>query len=93
MEKKYGLLAKKFLVEFIEAEDYQITIETSKGGRGKFGRILGKLVNADGVCVNDLMCEVGHAVPYHGQSKEDIAAAHIKNREKVKKLSDGTLLR
>lgn len=93
VEKKYGLLAKKFLVEFVEAEDYQITIETSKGGRGKFGRILGKLVNADGVCVNDLMCEVGHAVPYHGQSKEDIAAGHIKNREKVKKLSDGTLLR
>ena len=26
VEKKYGLLAKKFLVEFIEAEDYQITI-------------------------------------------------------------------
>ena len=93
VEKKYGLLAKKFLVEFIEAEDYKITIETSKSGRGKFGRILGKLMNADGVCVNDLMCEVGHAVPYFGQSKEDIAAAHIKNREKVKKLSDGTLLR
>ena len=93
VEKKYGLLAKKFLVEFIEAEDYQITIETSKSGRGKFGRIRGKLMNADGVCVNDLMCEVGHAVPYFGQSKEDIAAAHIKNREKVKKLSDGTLLR
>ena len=92
VEKKYGLLAKKFLVEFVEAEDYQITIETSKGGRGKFGRILGKLVNADGVCVNDLMCEVGHAVPYHGQSKEDIAAEHIQNRERVKKISDNTLV-
>ena len=35
VEKKYGLLAKKFLVDFIEAEDYQITLETAKGsGRG-----------------------------------------------------------
>ena len=87
MEKKYGLLAKQFLVDFIEAEDYQILIETSKGGRGKFGRILGKLVNADGVCVNDLMCEVGHAATYFGQSKQDIAVQHIKNREKIDKLS------
>jgi micrococcal nuclease len=86
VEKKYGLIAKQFLVDFIEAEDYQILIETSKGGRGKFGRILGKLVNADGVCVNDLMCELGYAAPYFGQSKQDIAVQHIKNREKIDKL-------
>jgi micrococcal nuclease len=93
VEKKYGLLAKKFLVDFIEAEDYQITLETAKeSGRGKFGRILGKIINKHGQCVNDLMCQVGHAVPYHGQSKEDIAAEHIQNRERVKKISDNTLV-
>jgi micrococcal nuclease len=87
VEKKYGLLAKKFLVEFIEEAEHSIIIETSKGkSRGKFGRILGKLVNADGVCVNDLMCEIGHAAPYFGQSKEDIAAQHIENRQKIDKL-------
>jgi micrococcal nuclease len=94
VEKKYGLLAKQYLVDFIKAEDYQITLETTKGsGRGKFGRILGKIINKYGHCANDLMCQEGHAVPYHGQSKDDIAAEHIENRKKVKKLSDGTLLR
>ena len=67
-----------------DIEDYQITLETAKGsGRGKFGRILGKIINKDGHCANDLMCQEGHAVPYHGQSKEDIAAEHIKNRQIV----------
>lgn len=89
VEKKYGLLAKQFLVEFIEAEDYQITLETAKGGgRGKFGRILGKIINKHGICANDLMCQEGHAVPYHGQSKDDIAAEHIENRAKVDRLTE-----
>ena len=87
VEKKYGLLAKKYLVDFIEAEDYQITLETAKGsGRGKFGRILGKIINKDGQCANEMMCDIGHAMPYFGQSKSDIAAGHIKNRVKINKL-------
>ena len=87
VEKKYGLLAKKYLVDFIEAEDYQITLETAKGsGRGKFRRILGKILNKDGQCANEMMCDIGHAMPYFGQSKEDIAAGHIKNRVKINKL-------
>ena len=91
VEKKYGLLAKQYLKDFIEKEDSHVLIETSKEKRGKFGRILGKLVNAGGVCVNDLMCEIGHAVPYSGQSKEDIAAGHIANREIIDRITDGTV--
>ena len=91
VEKKYGLLAKQYLKDFIEKEDCHVLIETSKEKRGKFGRILGKLVDADGVCVNDLMCETGHAVPYVGQSKEDIAAGHIANREIIDRITDGTV--
>tara|TARA_R110000824_G_scaffold55210_7_gene152219 strand:- start:3377 stop:3793 length:417 start_codon:yes stop_codon:yes gene_type:complete len=87
VEKKYGLLAKKYLIDFIEAENYQITLETAKGsGRGKFGRILGKILNKDGQCANVMMCDIGHAVPYFGQSKKDIADGHIKNRQKINKL-------
>jgi len=91
VEKKYGLLAKQYLKDFIEKEDSHVLIETSKEKRGKFGRILGKLVNAGGVCVNDLMCETGHAVPYSGQSKEDIAAGHIANRKIIDRSTDGTV--
>ena len=66
---------------------YGITLETAKGsGRGKFGRILGKIINKDGQCANEMMCDIGHAMPYFGQSKSDIAAGHIKNRVKINKL-------
>ena len=27
------------------------------------------------------MCENGHAVGYHGQNKDDVHEAHMKNRE------------
>ena len=87
VEKKYGLLAKQYLKDFISAAGNTVQIETSKEKRGKFGRILGKLVNEKGECVNDIMCEIGHAAPYFGQSKADIAAQHIENRAKIDKLT------
>ena len=87
VEKKYGLLAKQYLKDFIKAAGNTVQIETSKEKRGKFGRILGKLVNEKGECVNDIMCEIGHAAPYFGQPKADIAAQHIENRAKIDKLT------
>ena len=57
---------------------------TQKDGTGKFGRILGKFKLDDGTMLGELMIQEGHAVEYHGQSKEEIAEAHIKNREIVK---------
>ena len=87
VEKKYGLLAKQYLKDFIKAAGNTVQIETSKEKRGKFGRILGKLVNEKGECVNDMMCEIGHAAAYFGQSKADIAAQHIENRAKIDKLT------
>ena len=41
-------------------------IQTSLDGRGKFGRVLGKVLNQEGVCLNDVLIETGHAVPYDG---------------------------
>ena len=46
-EKKYGLLAKNFLKEFIGKAGNHLIVETCKDDRGKFGRILGKLINKD----------------------------------------------
>ena len=36
------------------------------------------------------MIEEGHAVAYHGQSKDDIQDAHLKNRKKL--LAEGIIL-
>ena len=83
VEKKYGLLSKKFLQEKIKSAK-KITIKTYKGDEtGKFGRILGD-VWADGKSINSIMCAKGHAVEYYGQSKDDVEQAHLKNRKRHK---------
>ena len=77
-EKKYGLAAKAFLVNELKTADYVI-LQTNKDAEGKFGRILGELWYGE-VNINEKMIEEHHAVRYMGQSKEDIAEEHIKNR-------------
>ena len=37
-----------------------------------------------------ILISEGHAVPYHGQNKDDVQKAHIANR--VKLLEDGVVL-
>ena len=59
-----------------------LTLKTYKDGKGKFGRILGEIWCFD-TNVNEKMIEEHHAVRYMGQSKEDIAEEHIKNRAHV----------
>jgi len=82
VEKKYGLMAKKFLQENLKKG--KLVIKTHKGSEtGKFGRILGEIY-VNGVNINQLMCSKYHAVEYYGQSKESIEEQHLKNREKVK---------
>ncbi len=80
-EKIYGNAAKEFLIKWTGAGE--LTIKTHKDAKGKFGRILGEIWTFD-TNINELMIERHHAVKYHGQSKDDIEAEHIKNRELVK---------
>ena len=89
-EKVYGLIAKKRLKEWVHkavlSDKDDITIELrcpEEDSRGKFGRILGEVwVNEDGIWtnVNKWMCEMGYAVGYWGQNKDDVADEHIANR-------------
>ena len=82
-EKKYGLVAKKFITDMLD-DDGGIVLKTYKDAEGKFGRILGELWRTTDYAdksINDYMIEKRHAVPYHGQSKEEIQEQHIKNRE------------
>ena len=96
-EKFYGKLASAALKSWLhwaimsDRDDIEIQLRCpEKDSRGKFGRILGELwinCTADGESfsgwtnVNKWMCEAGYAVGYHGGSKEEIEAEHMKNRE------------
>ena len=88
VEKKYGMLSKKFLKEAL-TKGKKIVIKTYKGDEtGKFGRILGKFKIYDGkedrqTTINEWMIENHYAVAYLGQSKEAIADEHLINYEKV----------
>ncbi len=89
VEKQFGLLAKKFVEERLPIGSKQ-TLVTEKAGdesKGKFGRILGDFIveryEGEEELVTDVMIDEGHAVPYHGQSKDDIKEAHLANRAKL----------
>ena len=66
VEKEAGLAAKRYVEDWTSALDSKVIIQTSLDDRGKFGRILGRILNEDGECLNDEMVSLGHAVPYHG---------------------------
>ncbi len=63
-EKKRGLAAKQWLIDRLEYKE----IEMQSYGTGKYGRVLGELF-VDGVNINQLMVEKGHAVDYDGGNR------------------------
>ena len=66
-EKARGLAAKEFVGRWLlESAGMHPIIETSKDKAGKFGRILGRILNDAGECLNDEMVSLGHATPYDG---------------------------
>jgi len=55
--------------------------------KGKFGRIMGELWRITDYAdksANEYLIEKHHAVPYYGQSKDDVEEQHLKNREVLK---------
>jgi micrococcal nuclease len=91
VEKQFGLTAKAYLKELLPIGSFQ-TIKTQKDKTGKFGRILGDFEieykdfknNFSKRTVTSLMLENNHAVPYKGQSKEELVELHLINREKLR---------
>lgn len=78
-EKVRGLLAKQFLIDSIK--DKKVVLKSKlKDSKGKYGRVLAE-VWVNGINVNEDMVKKGHAVHYHGQSKEDIEMEHMENRQ------------
>lgn len=84
VEKVFGLASKKRLQELLDKEAILITYDDKNGEdmKGKFGRVLGDFMFG-GRKVSEILIEEGHAVPYHGQSKDDIADQHMQNRQRL----------
>jgi len=92
VEKLFGFASKKRLKELL-SEYCVLKTEINKNGedmKGKFGRVLGDFVAVDGRMITDILIEEGHAVAYHGQSKDDVQDAHLLNRERL--LTEGIIL-
>ena len=66
LEKEAGLAAKKYVENWCDDLDNNVIIETQLDERGKFGRILGRILNEEGHWLNDEMVSLGHAKPYEG---------------------------
>jgi len=66
VEKQAGLAAKRYVEDWINGLEKKVIIQTSLDDRGKYGRILGRILNDEGECLNDEMVSLGHAKPYHG---------------------------
>ena len=72
-EKVLGLASKARLKELLA--NRRVKLETSKEGKGKFGRILATVWTSDKkgveeyVNINEKLIEEGHARPYFGGSK------------------------
>ena len=78
-ENRYGLAAKRFVMDFIPVGSSAILITKEKG---KYGRYLGDLkVGMKWLC--KALLDNHHAVKYFGQSKKDIKKGHLANRKLV----------
>ena len=81
VEKKFGIMAKNFVKGRLPVGSNQVLRTRLDDSRGKFGRILGEFVVED-TTLNQLLIVTNNGVPYFGQSKEEIEAAHLENRKK-----------
>lgn len=94
IEKLFGLAAKKRVKELLGKNPILKTF-VGRGGedmKGKFGRILGDFdcycAKTDAwIPLTQILISEGHAVEYHGQSKDEIEDAHLENRDRI--LSEG----
>ena len=65
VEKQKGLESKRFVEDWLGNCD-AVIVQTQLDKKGKFGRILGNILNGEGACLNDEMISLGHATPYDG---------------------------
>ena len=81
-EKARGKLAGKYLKDAIDNGKKVVLRSKLKDSKGKYGRVLGEII-VDDININVAMIENYLAVAYFGQSKDDVEAEHLINREKL----------
>jgi len=77
-EKRFGKLASKTVEDLLPIGS-GCEIHTRLDGRGKYGRLLGVIINPEGIDVNQYLIDHRLAVEYTGQSKDDVRAIHEAN--------------
>jgi len=88
-EKVRGKMAGSFLKRAVK-NGTKVVIQTKlKDSRGKYGRVLGNVI-VDGLNINETMVKNYLAVAYFGQSKNDVEAEHLINRQKLIELGKFT---
>lgn len=75
-EKAAGLLAKKFVEDALHVGG---TYRLQTKEKGKFGRYLGTIKIDGELTINAALISENLAVPYSGQNKKEIEAAHKAN--------------
>ena len=75
-------MASAFLKEAVDNGKNVVLQTKLSDSRGKFGRVLASVI-VDDVNINEAMVENHLAVAYFGQSKKDIEAEHMINREEL----------
>ena len=80
-EKAAGLLAKKFVEQMLHVGG---TYKLETREKGKFGRYLGVIKITGNLTINTALVTEHLAVPYMGQSKQEIEDAHKANYEILK---------
>lgn len=77
-EKAAGLLSKRVVKGFVDIGS-KVVIRTSLDTKGKYGRILGTILDEKGFNINEYLIDNSYAVEYYGQSKEDVKSIHEEN--------------
>lgn len=77
-EKKYGLIAKKFVEEHLPVGKI---FELQTLEKDKFGRYLGAVFVKNRLSINDMLLKANLAVKYVGQNKKEVRQEHLNNRK------------
>jgi len=81
-EKVRGKMASAYLQEAIDNGSKVVLRTKMSDSKGKYGRVLASVI-VDDVDINQALINNYLAVAYFGQSKDDIEAEHLVNRDKL----------